>query len=1078
LWSWLATGVPAWVLLWALLPAAAGAEDSAAVGRAAAIVAALNLKPGVCCVPRAHEGALALTLAKATGGWVLAQVADRATADHVRQQALAADVSEHLVVEPGLLTAIPLETGGCDLVVIDDLAAADLTPALASEVTRVLAPYRGIAVVGSANAGLGAAALLAWARRLGPAAEAVPGSGTWVTMRMAPLKGGDDWSHYNHGPDGDPVSNDTSLVSGPSHLRWYQGPYLGDKWGTYVVGGGRIFWANASGPDGENAITARALSDGHYLWGRRIDRNFGHNGSHLLVEGDTFYCEDRNGVAALDAETGKELRRLEATTSDRQVRWILLSDGVLVTLTGPPLDVDNKSGPTPNQSWNNNAIGDELCGWDPKQGRRLWTFHEAQIDPPKLVARGPKLFLYAKREYAASLDIHTGQVRWKTEAPINSDFSEGGMGFWVGLNDFYTPDVCAIASQDAYIINLRVHLQSQSFDADTGKLLWNHMHGKEGGDDAAMTRRINSVAGMLPYWLVIGDTIYAHSMFQYYQGDGHGTIDVRTGADRAPGFSFDYGGCGHFTANAAGLFFGQYGEIYDNNTHQKLRTAFTKGACGVSTFVADGDVIKPSGPCGCCMEWRGFINTRPAEAVVADPPAARLERGDAAQPVDQRADAKDWPTYRANEARSAASAAMVPTSTPVVRWTYAPKGIAKPAWIEGAPAPAIAVGSSVYLGTADGAVVCLDTADGSERWRFDTCGRIWSAPTWDAGRLFVGSADGWLYCLNAQNGGLLWRYRVAPIDSRILIWDRLSSRWPAMPCPLVHDGVVYAVAGMIAELDGNEMVALDAATGRLIWQSHWGAKQPDAMGNMAWGDGSIWLKGGDWGNARIDAATGACTQMTEDLNTHLGNAVHGKDIGYLGRGWLVCGGREHYLPGWKYRQDRAIATYVHCAGMSGANGVAITLPDYDSAGIPCWDAHDLVVGTGDGVWYANPALMDQLAELSATRGGGFEYKLPEAVKGKAQWLKAAPNSGAQGSRTLCPMLAANAVILIGGGHDTDGRHFCLDAVTRDTRENAWWVALDTLPALPVWDGPCIDREGDVLVPLQDGSLACIGAPRN
>ena len=38
-------------------------------------------------------------------------------------------------------------------------------------------------------------------------------SGLWAVVKMPPLKGGDDWSHYWHGPDLNTVSQDSAVVA-------------------------------------------------------------------------------------------------------------------------------------------------------------------------------------------------------------------------------------------------------------------------------------------------------------------------------------------------------------------------------------------------------------------------------------------------------------------------------------------------------------------------------------------------------------------------------------------------------------------------------------------------------------------------------------------------------------------------------------------------------------------------------------------------------------------------------------------------------------------------------------------------
>jgi hypothetical protein len=72
-------------------------------------------------------------------------------------------------------------------------------------------------------------------------------------------------------------------------------------------------------------------------------------------------------------------------------------------------------------------------------------------------------------------------------------------------------------------------------------------------------------------------------------------------------------------------------------------------------------------------------------------------------------------------------------------------------------------------------------------------------------------------------------------------------------------------------------------------------------------------------------------------------------------------------------------------------------------------------------------------------------------------------------RILKPILAGNAVVFLGGKHrETDGHVY---AVSRADRRLLWDTSL---PAMPLLGGPSLTRAGDVLVPLVDGRVVCIG----
>ena len=79
-------------------------------------------------------------------------------------------------------------------------------------------------------------------------------------------------------------------------------------------------------------------------------------------------------------------------------------------------------------------------------------------------------------------------------------------------------------------------------------------------------------------------------------------------------------------------------------------------------------------------------------------------------------------------------------------------------------------------------------------------------------------------------------------------------------------------------------------------------------------------------------------------------------------------------------------------------------------------------------------------------------------------------ASAKDFRILTPILAGNAVVFLGAKHrETDGHVY---AVSRADRKLLWDV---NLPAMPLLGGLSVTCAGDVLVPLVDGRMVCIGA---
>ena len=195
--------------------------------------------------------------------------------------------------------------------------------------------------------------------------------------------------------------------------------------------------------------------------------------------------KNNNGVLVLNAETGVPMRRIVATDEQHAVRWLLLCDGVLVTLTGDPQHslplhppLEKQGDPDAGAHWHNARANDEirtffgreLAGWDAISGEKLWSFQEERIDPAKLAARDGRLFFYANNRYAGCLGVKDGKPIWKTEAPIKNPTRPYSIDW--DLNNIITSRQNALVAANVYLIASQGHGQAQAFSATDGQLLW------------------------------------------------------------------------------------------------------------------------------------------------------------------------------------------------------------------------------------------------------------------------------------------------------------------------------------------------------------------------------------------------------------------------------------------------------------------------------------------------------------------------------------------------------------------------------------------------------------------------------
>lgn len=182
--------------------------------------------------------------------------------------------------------------------------------------------------------------------------------------------------------------------------------------------------------------------------------------------------------------------------------------------------------------------------------------------------------------------------------------------------------------------------------------------------------------------------------------------------------------------------------------------------------------------------------------------------------------AGDWPCYRANAQRTAATQQALPAQLHLQWSRQLPSS--QPAWqdprlgFDRACEPVV-YGKTLVLGSnRRDSVTAFDTASGAERWRFYAEGPVRFAPVlWD-GKAYVASDDGFVYCLSLSDGHLLWKFAGAPQERRVLGNGRLISAWPIRGGPVLADGRLYLVAGMWPFM-GVFVYCLDPATGAVVW---------------------------------------------------------------------------------------------------------------------------------------------------------------------------------------------------------------------------------------------------------------------
>ena len=188
--------------------------------------------------------------------------------------------------------------------------------------------------------------------------------------------------------------------------------------------------------------------------------------------------------------------------------------------------------------------------------------------------------------------------------------------------------------------------------------------------------------------------------------------------------------------------------------------------------------------------------------------------------------AADWPQYRHDSGRSAASVESLPKTMHL-------------AWVRELPTPQpafptelrlrydatyepIVLGKTMFVASmVTDSVAALSTETGAECWRFFTEGPVRLAPVAWRDKVYFVSDDGYLYCVAAGDGKLLWKFRGLPDgrkDRTVMGNQRLISLFPARGGPVLDDGIVYFGAGIWSG-EGVFVHAVDANTGQAIWSN-------------------------------------------------------------------------------------------------------------------------------------------------------------------------------------------------------------------------------------------------------------------
>jgi len=722
-------------------------------------------------------------------------------------------------------------------------------------------------------------------RVLAPNSSAVIGGKKTVKPWPADI---DQWTHFLHDPSNNAVAKD-ERVGSPRHLQWQVGPKRTRdhdalaSLSAMTSSNGRLFYiiderqTSAVHRAARWKLIARDAFNGKLLWSRDIHPwqthlRYFRSGPvqlprRLVSIGERVYVTLGFGapVTVLDAATGRTLRTFEATKNAEE---FICHDGLLLVVLGDP-DEWNRYAPKADNYWDFFAdqepeVGKTILAVDTETGKTLWKIegkHLEHLAPLSVVAREDRVF-YLDNQKLHCLDRRTGKEKW------SAPFATKGL-----FLRCYAPTV--VIYKETILCQSTERLAV--FSVEDGRLLWENK-GYAGFGSPGDLFVIDDVVWTFPH------TATVHVKVQNVPGRGKefqgfdldsGKV-VKTFDKNAVWPGGHHHRCYRNKATERFIVCGRRGlEFVDLEGEGHVRNWWVRGVCQYGVMPANGLVYVPPTPCQCfnLIKFDGFhalaaeasraeiepdldglltegpdfgSMKRPKEAADSGtvpifpegkrdcPP--RKPKDSAAGPFWTRSTAGtqsgQWPTYRHDISRSGASQTRIGEKLNV-KWRTP---IGKPGEKTAAgklSSPVVADGR-LLISDVDGQTLhCLDADSGRPQWQFVAGGRVDSPPTIYGGMALFGSSDGVVYAVRVDDGRLIWRNRVAPVDRRIVVRDRLESVWPIHGSVLVLDGVVYCAAGRSSFIDGGiRLFALDAWSGRVLHRASVLSKATDTSGAL------------------------------------------------------------------------------------------------------------------------------------------------------------------------------------------------------------------------------------------------------
>jgi len=533
--------------------------------------------------------------------------------------------------------------------------------------------------------------------------EPIDAGATWLKATKPWPAEIDQWTHYLHGPDGNPVADDR-VVAPPAHYQWVAEPRWAQSHETdssfrcLVTAQGRLYYivneaptslAGPESPPDKWFLAARDAFNGVLLWKRPI-QHWGWRewkpswftprpgvipinlDKRVVAAGDDVFATlgFRSPVSRLDGRSGRVLQTYAGTERTSE---ILYHDGHLV-LTVLEGDHDRPPGvrarvklvhaQTGKILWTSRDYGGTVTDYYRFRAAR-GSVPPAKVDPTLDIATDGRVIGLLDGQDVVCLDYTTGREKWRTTFPLTeADYTAGRIDaykkVWTGT----------MIVRDGVLLHASPY-RLAAFAAADGKLLW--------------TQPKRFLQHLWYEWkdvFVIDGLVWTWSAEvarEKLAGGGFSTFpvsvngyDLHTGELKrrvALGNTFKthhHHRCYRNKATVRYILASRRGTEYvDLGGGPHSINNWVRGTCHMGMMPANGLQYAPPHPCQCYIDEKlnGLNALAPAATGRQQPPSQpaartepRLERGPAfGSPIDPAAPqptAADWPTFRADAERS------------------------------------------------------------------------------------------------------------------------------------------------------------------------------------------------------------------------------------------------------------------------------------------------------------------------------------------------------------------------------------------------------------------------------------------